>query len=67
MRTIDLNHLSFVQFLDFFLHEYALSCYFLPRAGHAEHPGDPLQENHVNLNIKCVKSFLCHKKILLLR
>ena len=62
MRDIDLNHLSFVQFLYFLLHEYTFSCYFFARTRHPEQPGNPLQENHVNLNKYASKTFRYHKK-----
>ena len=41
--------LLLVHLLHLLGHEDALFGDFLPGAGHAEHPGDPLQEQHLHL------------------
>ena len=52
MRCKSCRYLCFVQFFYFFLHEYTFPSNLLSWPGHSQHPGNPLQEYHVNLNTK---------------
>ena len=56
--------LFFVHFLQLLCHEEALERDLVPWPGHAENPGDPLQEQHLNLHQdqqlnKCLEMMLC--------
>ena len=43
------GYLLLVHLLHLLGHEDALPCDLVPGAGHAQHPGDPLQEQHLHL------------------
>ena len=52
VHCVPYRYLCFVQFFYFFLHEYTFPSNLLSWPGHSQHPGNPLQEYHVNLNTK---------------